>query len=170
MNNSTLDYIKQIIDNQLNMPTGRVWAYNGNQTLPQDKGLFIILSYRFKNPYSNNTKYVTTDEGMNEIQTINMAEDILISCISQNTEARERCGEVLLALNSYYSLGIQEANHFHISTTGNIEDNSFLEATSNLNRFDVECRVLRAYEKIQPVDYYDKFPNTSKLEPYWLIN
>lgn len=162
---STLDFIKQIIDHELNLPAGRVWAYNGNQDIPKDKDLFIILSFRQKTPYSNNTKYVDTDNGLNEVQTTNMSEDILISCISQNTQARDRAHEVLLALNSFYSQQIQEKNHFHISTINNIEDNSFIEATSNLNRFDLDCKVLRAYEKIQAVDFYDKFPNTSKFEP-----
>ena len=162
---STLDFIKQILDHELKLPSGRVWAYNGNQDIPKDKDLFIVLSFRQKTPYSNNTKYVRTETGLNEVQTTNMSEDILISCISQNTQARDRAHEVLLALNSFYSQGIQEANHLHISTTNNIEDNSFIEATSNLNRFDLDCRVMRAYQKIQPIDYYDKFPNTSKFEP-----
>lgn len=170
MNDSTLDYIKQILDKEMDMSSGRVWAYNGNQDIPKDKNLFIILSYRQKTPYSNNTKYVDTEDGMNEVQSINMAEDILISLISQNTEARDRAHEVNMALNSFYSQQIQEFNHFHISTINNIEDNSFIEATSNLNRFDVECRVLRGYEKIKPVDYYDKFPNTSDFEPNFLIS
>lgn len=167
---STLDFIKQIIDHELKLSAGRVWAYNGNQDIPKDKDLFIILSFRQKTPYSNNTKYVHTENGLNEVQTTNMSEDILISCISQNTQARDRAHEVLLALNSFYSQSIQETNNFHISTTNNIEDNSFLESTSVLNRFDIDCRVLRVYQKVQAVDYYDKYPNTSKFEPEFYIN
>ena len=167
---STLDFIKQIIDHELNLPPGRVWAYNGNQDIPKDKDLFIILSFRDIRTYANNTKYVKTDTGLNEVQTTNVSEDILISCISQNTQARDRVREVEQALNSYYSQSIQELNHFHISTTNIIEDNSFIEATSNLNRFDLDCKVLRAYQKVQVVDYYDKFPNTSKFEPDFHIN
>lgn len=170
MNNSTLDFIKQIIDKQMNMPVNRVWAYNGNNDLPKDAGLFIILSFRDKSVYANNVKYIPTETGYQEIQALNMAEDILISCISQNTEARDRCHEVSMALTSMYSQEIQEKNHIHISTTGEILENSFLEETSNLNRFDIECRVLRAYDKINNVDYYDKFPNTSTFEPEWHIN
>ena len=170
MNNSTLDFIKQILDHELNMPEGRVWAYNGNQDIPKDKNLFIVLSYRSKTPYSNNTRYVATENGMNEIQTSNILEDVLISLISQNTQARDRTHEVVMALGGFYSQQIQEINHFHISTTGAVIDNSFIEGTADLTRFDVECQVMRAYEKITPIDYYDKFPNTSILEPNWLID
>lgn len=170
MNNSTLDIIKTILDKQMNMPKGRVWAYNGNQDLPQDNKLFIVLSFMARNPYSNNAKYVITDEGMKEKQSVNMAEDILISLISKNTEARDRVFEAPMALKSTYSQYIQELNNIHISTIGEVRDSSFLESTSRLNRWDVTCRVIRAYEKIQDVDYYDKFPNTSEFEPNLLVD
>lgn len=170
MNNSTLDILKTIIDKQLNMPVDRVWAYNGTQNLPQDAGLFIVLSYMERNPYSNISKYESTQDGYIEKQTVNVTEDILISLISQNTDARDRVMEIPMALKSAFSQYIQEKNHIHISTIGQIMDSSFVEATSRLNRFDVTCRVLRAYEKITEIDYYDKFPHTSKFEPYWLID
>ena len=170
MNNSTLDLIKGIIDKQMNMPKGRVWAYNGTQDLPQDNNLFIILSFMETSPYSNITRYKNTENGLQEVQTVNVAEDILISLISRSTEARDRRYEVSMALKSAYAQYIQEINHFHISTINIIRDGSFLEATSRLNRFDVQCRVIRAYEKVQDVDYYNKYPNTSKFEPNWYIN
>lgn len=171
MNNSTLDLIKQIIDKQLNMSEGRVWAYNGTQDLPQDAGMFIILSILTKEPYSNNIRYTDTRlGGMQEIQTATFAENIMISCISQNTEARDRVHEVLMALKSTYAQYIQEKYHLHISTINEIVDSSFMEATARLNRFDVRCTVMRGYDVINDVDYYDKFPNTSKFEPEWYID
>lgn len=169
MNNSTLDILKQIIDRFLKMPPGRVFAYNGTQDLPQDNELFIVLSFMQRNPYANNSRQVPTETGMKEILTVNVAEDILISLMSRNTSARDRVQEVSMALKNYLSQYYQEKNRIHISTTGEVQDSSFLEATARLNRFDVTCRVIRAYEKVIDIDYYDKFPNTSKFEPYWLI-
>lgn len=170
MNNSTLDLIKGILDNQMSMSQGRVFAYNGTQDLPQDNNLFIVLSFMDTTPYSNTKHYKRTETGLQEIQTVNVAEDILISLISRSTQARDRRFEPSWALNSTYSQYIQEKNKFHISTINGVSDSSFLEATSRLYRFDVRCRVIRAYEKIQDIDYYDKFPNTSKFEPEWLID
>lgn len=170
MNNSTLDLIKSILDNQMSMPEGRVWAYNGTQDLPQDNNLFIVLSFMDTTPYANTTRYKQTENGLQEIQTINAAEDILISVISRSTEARDRRYEVSMALKSTYSQYIQEVNKFHISTINDIADSSFLEATARLNRFDIRCRVIRTYEKTQDISYYDKFPNTSEFEPNWYIN
>lgn len=169
MNNNTLDLLKLIIDKQLNMPEGRVWAYNGTQDLPQDAGLFIVLQYMTRSPFSNNIRYKNTENGLQEVQTSTFQENILISCISQNTDARDRVHEVLMALKSTYAQYIQEKYHIHLSTTEEIVDSSFLEATSRMNRFDVKCSVIRGYDIINDVDYYDKFPNTSKFEPEWLV-
>lgn len=170
MNNSTLDIIKTILDNQMNMPPKRVWAYNGTQDLPQDNGLFIVLSFMARNPYSNNSKYKPTEDGLEEVQSVNMAEDILISLISKNTDARDRAFEVPMALKSSFSQYTQDLNSIHISTIGEVRDSSFLESTSRLNRWDITCRVMRAYEKTQSIDYYDKYPITSQFEPNYLFD
>lgn len=155
--NSTLDVIKQIIDEQMNMPVGRVFAYNSNVNLPEDSELFIPLYYAERKPIANNSKMVTTTQGVEEHQSINMVEDVIIALISRDTSARDRVQEVFLALNSYYSRNLQAVNKLHISWIGEAYDKSFLEATSMLNRFDIRIRVFRSYEKINNIDYYDTF-------------
>lgn len=167
---STLDYIKQILDKEMNLPIGRCFAYNGAEDLPKDNDLFIVLYFGNRSPYANNIRYKNEVEGLKSIQSYNVAEDIEIALISRNTTARDRVHEVYMALNSIFSQYIQEKYHFHISTTGDVLENSFLEATSRLHRFDVTCRVIRTYEKENNIDYYDKFPNTEKFEPKWLID
>lgn len=170
MNNSTLDIIKTIIDKQLNMPAGRVFAYNGTQDLPKDKDLFIVLAYGDRNPYSNNFRYKSTNDGLVEILTQNYIEEIIISLCSVNTSARERAVEVAPALSiSSYSQYIQEKNKIHITNIQPVRDMSFLEETTRLNRFDIYCSVYRAYETEHLIDYYDRFPNTSKLEANFYI-
>ena len=168
MNNSTLDLIKNILDKKMQMPPGRVWADNVTQDLPQDRDLFIILSFMDTTPYSNTKHYKESKNGLQEVLTVNAAEDIMISLMSASTQARDRRFDVSRALNSDYSQYIQEKYGFHISTIHTIRDSSFLESTARLFRYDVTIRVLRTYEDIQDVDYYDKFPNTSKFEPNWL--
>lgn len=169
MNNSTLDLVKNILDKTLDMPAGRVWAYNGTQDLPEDRNLFIVLSYRRRTPYSCQARYKETQNGLAEVLTQNYIEDILISLCSLNTEAREIAPKVSPALSkSAYSQYIQEKYKIHISSIQPVEDNSFMEATGRLNRFDITIRVYRAYEFENSIDFYDKFPNTSKFEPEWL--
>ena len=86
-----------------------------------------------------------------------MVEDVIIALISRDTSARDRVQEVFLALNSYFAKDLQSKNKLHISWIGEAYDKSFLEATSMLNRFDIRIRVFRSYEKINNIDYYDKF-------------
>lgn len=172
MNNSTLDLIKNMLIayKPLNIDAKRVWAYNGTQDLPEDNNLFIVLSYRDITPYSNTKHYKETQNGYQEVISTNTAEDILISLMSRNTEARTAAFKVSGAFKSDNADYIQEKNKFHISTINEVRDSSFMEATARLNRFDITVRVIRAYEDIQEVGYYDKFPNTSKFEPYWLFD
>ncbi len=172
MNNSTLDLIKEMIVayKPLNIDSKRVWAYNGTQDLPEDNDLFIILSFRDVTPYSNIKRHKETENGLQEVITTNTAEDVLISLISRNTQARMAAFKISGAFKSDNADYIQEKNSFHISTINPVVDNSFLEATARLNRFDVTVRVIRAYEDVQDIDYYDKFPNTSEFEPYWLFD
>lgn len=129
------------------------------QTIPyrKTKNFFIVLKIDEVKPYANNLKYEYTVDGVNEILTTSVAEDITIALLSRNTEARDRAYEILQALSSTLSQQLQEKNKMHISRLGNIYDASFLEATAFLNRYDIRIRVIRSYQNINPVDYYDKF-------------
>lgn len=154
---SSLDVIKQILDKEMAMPANRVWAYNQNNDLPTDSKLFIVLHYGKRDVIANNVRYKRTVNGLQEVQAINLCEDVMISLLSRNNEARDRAHEALLALGSTYSRQLQEKNKIHISTTGNVYDASFLEGTSRINRFDTKIKIFKAYEKIKSVDYYDKY-------------
>ena len=148
----------------MNLPKTRVWAYNADMDLPKDNKLFVILHYGERRPISNNVKYVSTDEGLEEHQSMNVVDDVIISLLSRGTDARERAHEVHMAFRSTYSQQRQAKEHVHISILGDVYDASFLEATSRINRFDCRVRVFNSFDKIKTIDYYDKFPNTSVVE------
>lgn len=167
---STLDIIKQILDSEMEMPKNRVWAYNADMELPKDNKLFIILFLASQNPISNTSKFVSTSDGMEQRQSMNVIEEIIISCVSKSTEARDRAHEVHMAMNSFFSKKLQAKNKIHISIMGDVYDASFLEATSRLNRFDCRIRVFKSYDKIKSLDdYYDKFPNSAEFEAEYKI-
>lgn len=166
----TLSIIKEILDRELELPQGRCFAYNGAEDLPKDSDLFIVLYFGARTPFANNIRYEGEINDLKAVQSYNVVEDIQIAVMSRNTTARNRVHEVLMALASVTAQEIQEKYRFHLSTIGDVVDNSFLEATARLNRFDVSCRVIRAYEKQKSIDYYDKFPLTSKLDANYLID
>lgn len=152
-----LEIIKQIICSEMGVPKSRVWAYNSNVDMPQDNKLFVILHYGVRTPISNTVKYIETTDGIEEHQSINFCEEVFISLLSQNTEARERAHEVQMAFNSTFSRNLQMKEHVHIAILGDVMDASFLEATSRINRFDIKTKVFKSYSKIKSVDYYDKY-------------
>lgn len=153
----TFDIIKQIICTEMELEPDRVWAYNSNVDLPKDQNLFIILHYGERSPISNTIKYVETANGVEEHQAMNVCEEVIISLLSQNTEARNRTHDVQLAFGSTFSRNLQMKEHIHISLIGGVTDASFLEATSRINRFDIRTKVFKSYSKIKSVDYYDKY-------------
>lgn len=161
---NSLEIIKNILCEEMNLPKTRVWAYNSAVDLPKDNKLFVILHYGERRPISNNVKYVTTDTGLEEHQSMNVAEDVIISLLSRGVDARERAHEVHMAFRSTYSQQRQAKEHVHISLLGDVYDASFLEATSRINRFDCRVRVFNSFDKIKTIDYFDKFPNTSQVE------
>lgn len=162
-----ISIIRNIIMTEMELNPKRIWIYNADAPLPKDSGLFCILSLNAQNPFSNNLKYENNIENdtLNEVQEMNIQADITISLLSKDESARTRAYEVQMALGSIYSQQMQEKNKMHISRIGNVVDASFLEATSRLNRFDIDCIALYGYKKVKPVDYYDKFPIDSMLRP-----
>lgn len=149
---NTLDILKQIICEEMELPDDRVLT-NNSSDVPTDSGLFIKLYYGMLNPISNNVKYVETVDGVEEHQSMNVCEEVFISVMSQNTEACERVHEVQMAFNSTFSRNLQAKEHIYISILGDVSNAS--EATSH--RFDVKTKVFRSYSKIKSVDYYDKY-------------
>ena len=77
--------------------------------------------------------------------------------MSQNREALERKEEVLMAINSMYSQGIQEKNSFKIFRNPSIEDLSALEGAAMLKRYELSVVVFSWYSKVKLADYYEKF-------------
>lgn len=161
---SSLDTIKKILINEMGIDKSRIWAYNSNVDLPQDNNLFIVLHYGERTPISNTIRYKSTKDGLNEVQSMNIAENVIVSVMSKSIDARDKAPEVVMAMNSTFARQEQAKNKMHISILGDVLDNSFLEATSRINRFDVRLRVFVSFDKIKAVDYYDKFPNTTEFE------
>lgn len=156
--------IADILSHQMNLDPSRIFIYNDGRTLPKDDGLYIVLYVHRTPPYGSKTEYKETAEGLIEVQSLNFQQTIIASAVSKSTEARQRAYEVQMAVNSTYSQQMQEKYGCHISRIAPVQDLSFLETTSRLNRFDTTVVVLAAVEKETVVDYYDQFPYESQYE------
>jgi len=104
----------EIIQNQLNLPNGRVYLWDQKIMQPSDSGLYIAVSVLSCKPFSNTNKFDGSSANSNSDQSVNMYAQLQLDVISRDTEARDRKEEVIMALNSNYAQTQQEANSFYI--------------------------------------------------------
>lgn len=159
-----LKIICQIIEHELNIP-GQVWIYNNKINIPADEKLYVVVSFLTEKLIGNNLHYENTENGVNEISTVNTLASIGIDILSRGTAARDRKAEILMALFGTYSQQKQEANSFQISRMGfNITNVSEAEGAAIPYRYNLTFNVTYATSKTKAVDYYDTFTTEIKTD------
>ncbi len=148
-----------ILQNQMNLPNGRVWIWNSKIFEPIDDNLFIILSIASTKIISNSNVPTPTDIGMSETQSASCAALIDIDIKSRNTSAMDRKEEIVLAVQSVYAEQQMEANNFSIlrNTTDGFRDLSGLDGSAIPYRFRASFKIFYATYKITQIEYFDTF-------------
>lgn len=164
MNIEPVVAVGQIIANQMNLGFDRIFLQNDGRELPKDDGLYIVLSITSRPPYGIKSEFKQINGVFTQVTSMNVAEKIIASVVSKDTSARTRAHEVQLAMSSYFSENMQQMQGFHIGKISTVTNNSDLEGTSRLNRFDCEINILTAYKKQQAVNYYNTFTHTEEFE------
>jgi len=144
--------IADLLSNELELDSSRIFIYNDGRPLPKDKGLYIVISINNTQIFRNTDRFVKAldKEEFNQ----NFKQTIIVSCISQDSSARQMANEVVMALSSIYSEQLQERYACHIARVSHITDASFLEKTDMLTRMDVSVNVLSWKKKIKNADYF----------------
>lgn len=163
-----VDIIKhelELPDNYGKTPRGdvipSVIIYAQNIKLFNIDKLQITVKTVSSHVYSNRKEYITTSENeYQEIQDINQQRLMQIDVYSRNNDARDRYWEIVTALNSTYAEQMQELYQFKIGTITNDINLSGIDGGSDINRFTISFNVLVHYQKVNSVDYYDKFQTT----------
>ena len=150
MKGTTLNLIKNIIKSEMDLPDERIFYYNQDYVLPEDKGLWVIVGFQGSKLYFNRSSTFTDEKGnFSERQNVNTQEQISVQLMSFNLEALERKEEVPQALASIYSQNIQRQCGFKIAPIMNVADASYLEGPEITYRFDWMVTVLSWYEKVK---------------------
>lgn len=149
--------IAQILSHEMNLTQDRIFIYNDVRELPKDEGMYLVLEVQSRPPYVNKSETKIINGVLNEVQSMNVRETIIVHCVSKNAESRKRSYEVQMAMSSNYAQQAMEENKLHIGRIAPVLDASSLEGTSRLNRFDCTINLLAAYEQIKPVEVYDSF-------------
>lgn len=161
MNKEPLVVVGEILQHELGLTPNRIFLYNSTRELPKDGELYLVLEIQGRPPYAVKHEYKTLTinnvQKYCEVTTMNVQETIFVSCVSKDNSARLRAYEVQLSMNSDYAIQQMFKYGFHISQISGVNDASALEASSRLNRYDCQITLLTAYEKVNPVEYYDTF-------------
>lgn len=154
----TIDFLRTIIVEELDLDERRVNVYNQKFIIPNDDGLFVTIGYKGAPHIISSRNSVVNVVGIpTEQQDLNTEEHLYISLFSRNLEALQRKEEAVMALYSIYSSQIQETNSFRIFRNAPISDLSFLEASAILYRFDIDLIIYAWYQKTKTSAFYDSY-------------
>lgn len=153
-----IDIVCNLVRTQLDLSEQRVWIYNQKMTISDAAGLFVDVAFTGAKPFGANTRPLATDEGLSEIQSVNVQETYTINLYSRDESAFLRAWEVIAALTGDASEKAQEEYSFQFSQipTGFV-DTSFLEASARLFRQTITFNAIRLRTKTRVISYYDKF-------------
>ena len=161
---TTIDYIVDIIREEMGMADKRVNVYNQKFDIPNDAHLFIGVEYKFSKPFSSKSETSIDSTIFNEHQGLNTQEHLSIILFSRNLEALQRKEEAVMALGSVYSRQQQDRYGFKIFRLAPIQDVSYTEGAAILYKYEVPIVLLCRYEKIKGINWYGTFPLEATIE------
>lgn len=162
-NKESIKVLLDIIKTEMELDDDRVLVYNQKWTLPNEKDIFVYLSYVSESPFMIKRFYEDRVDGFYEVQVLSNSQVIGIDIFSRDSSARTRKEEVLFALNSTYAQQQCEIESIKIaSLPTSFNDISDVEASARLNRYNLSMRVISSKTKEKIVDYFENF----NLETY----
>lgn len=153
--------LAQIIQDRLNLPTGRVVLYDQNFKAPSDKAIYVVISTGLDTIISNVNKF--NNETKQQEQFLTMNTEYIVEITSQDTSAKLRRHEVLMAINSNEAINKMEENNIRIFRTKTIQDLSFIEGRSSLHRYRIPV-IINHIEIIKSdTSYYEEYQKPEVL-------
>jgi hypothetical protein len=164
-NPTAIDFLVDLMRNELSLADNRVNVYNQKFNIPNDPYLFVGVEYKFSKVFASKSEALTNGSGVfQEKQGLNTQEHYSVILFSRNTEALTRKEEAVQALGSIYSQQQGDRYGFKIARIAPIQDLSGLEGAAILYRFEVNVVMLCRYEKIKSVPWYGTFPMDVTVE------
>lgn len=151
---TALELLCDILQFSMGLSQGQVYIYNQKINIPTDSRLYIAVGVRACKPFGNTTRTV---DGVS-LQSVNMMADLDINILSRSTDALNRKEEVILAFQSQYSEGQQEANSFYVSQLSHSFINlSEIDGAVIPYRFVIGARLQYFVAKQVAAPYYTQF-------------
>ena len=165
------EYTVDILRKEMNLDQQHIWIQAQNRKIPPNsQDLYVVVGVVDFLPISSKSYFkqvVGSDDFPTPVerQVLYGRANVQIDIFSRSNEARIRRGEILMALNSFYSKEVQDAKHFKIfelpSTFLNL---SGLAGGSDINRFTMRFYAMIAETKDKSSDYYEIFNEELHIE------
>lgn len=154
------EYIVDIIRTELELDQQHVWIQSQNRKIPPNsEDLFVVVGCVDFKPISSKSYFDPKTDS--ERQVAYGRAQIQIDIFSRSNEARIRRSEVLMALNSFYSKGVQDSKQFKIfELPSSFINLSGLAGGSDINRFALRFYAMVSEVKEKSSSYYEVFNET----------
>jgi hypothetical protein len=162
-----LKVLRTVIVTETGLADDRVLLYNTKWNLPQDDGMFIVLSIVGSQVIATGKQHVHDAQGLLEVQETILSDEIAVDVFSKAYEARDRRHEVIWALNSDTMQRACEVDALKVSDfPTDFRDLSFLEANARINRYHLTFRVSHLERREKLVEYYSTYSGYDlRIEP-----
>ena len=153
-----IKHICDILKNQLSLTNEQIWIYNQKRDIPNDFGIYLVVSFVGQRVIGNTRAEIPTAQGLYEYQSIHNLANYSIDLFSRGPEVRDMRDQVLMALNSTYSQQIQEEYSFQIARNSfQVTNTSEVEGVAELNRYSISFNVTYMSETSKNIDYFNIF-------------
>lgn len=151
------EYVVDIIRSEMGLDQQHVWIQSQNRKIPPNsQDLFVVVGCVDFKPISSKSYFdQNTDE---ERQVVYGRAQVQVDIFSRSNEARVRRSELLMALNSFYSKGVQDKKQFKIfELPSSFINLSGLAGGSDINRFALRFYAMISEVKEKSSSYYEIF-------------
>lgn len=150
--------ICKILQTRLSLDNNQIWIYNQKRDIPNDFGVYFVVSYLGQRIIGNVRKEVATEQGLTEYQSVHSLAQYQVDVFSRNPKAREVRDMAIIALNSTYSQQVQEADGFQIGRNSfQVTNTSEVEGVAELSRYSISFNVTYMTQTSNSIDYFDTF-------------
>lgn len=152
--------ICKILQNQLALSDNQIWIYNQKRDIPNDFGVYYVVSYLGQHIIGNVRREVATQDGLMEYQSVHTLSEFRVDILSRSSSVRDMRDLVVMALNSTYSQQVQEAESFQIARNSfQVTNTSEVEGVAELNRYSISFNVTYMTQTSKSIPYFDTFTN-----------
>lgn len=153
----------EIIQRYMGLANGRVYIWDQKINQPKDNDIYIAVAVSSCHSFGASKRFNTTTNKSE--QFVSMRADLDVNIISRGPGARDRKEEIILAVNSDYSVRQQDINSFWISKRDN---NRFINLSNPDGaaipyRFMIGMRLLYSFAKDENTEYFDDFSSASVI-------